>query len=334
MQYGDFKKEVMKLMFDYSNKGNVQMFNANNKDSLISMAEGLNYANYDMAKTLPIIKQYTFVQSPLPLCAGSSHKTIVHTNYDITVEFPTALAVSFEINGNAQVELYDMEGNLTEVIFNTEATAPTPPTQKEGGEAPREEVVHVASSSPWEKTGYIKYKRLCNGIKLIFKGEFMYNVKNMAGYTVTFPTREEIPDYAEYNKYDLKELTKEDGRITFLRLNERPLIYKNGGYDNNAVFYLEQNSIVVVESAKIGEFTLQYDYLPKPLKESTEDSFELEFSDDINAIMAYYVASRLIMDYDVGIGVMYNNIYEGKKREFLNIPSSTQKEAFVSVTGF
>jgi hypothetical protein len=89
------------------------------------------------------------------------------------------------------------------------------------------------------------------------------------------------------------------------------------GYDTSPSFYFEENSVLVLDFFEKGEFIIQYDYLPERITADTPDDFELEYTDDINDVMAYYAASRLVMDSDDSMAVVYNNMYEVRKAELM-----------------
>lgn len=65
----------------------------------------------------------------------------------------------------------------------------------------------------------------------------------------------------------------------------------------------------------VGKYKIFYEKEPDAVTEDTEDTFELDFPEDILSTVVYFMAHRLYLEDDNQIATMYYNIYESKKAE-------------------
>ena len=124
----------------------------------------------------------------------------------------------------------------------------------------------------------------------------------------------------EYNYYDMRELTKMDGKQTFLSFRKNPVMIENSsgvGYKPFSDFDIEQDSILVLAPEVEGTFKIFYRKDHVPYTADTDLNTELELPlathDLVPLLAGYYVW----LEDEPTKAAQYYNLYEQGKEAIL-----------------
>lgn len=118
--------------------------------------------------------------------------------------------------------------------------------------------------------------------------------------------------------YDMEELTKEGGDVTFLSFADTPVMVGNGVYRRYNDFEVEQDRILVIDGSVSGNFKVFYKKAHTPF---TVDTYDLE---DIPLPLKAHILVPLLTAYYVWLedektkAVDYYNQYEKLAQSILN----------------
>lgn len=118
-------------------------------------------------------------------------------------------------------------------------------------------------------------------------------------------------------KYDLLELTKEDGKAKFLAFTDTPVRINDGDYSTFNNFEVEENHIIVMDGATPGAFSIFYKKIPAAITEDTTDDTELEIDERMVPALAFLVAHYVWLDDDERKATQYYNEYDAYKAEIM-----------------
>jgi len=113
-----------------------------------------------------------------------------------------------------------------------------------------------------------------------------------------------------YEKYDLIDLTKDNGERTFMSFAESPVyqITSEGIVPYNFHFTsLDQYLYLPCEES--GTFIVHYNAYPKKITDITPETYEMEFEPEICQYLPMLCAWRIFLDDDISRATMYYNEY-------------------------
>ena len=165
-------------------------------------------------------------------------------------------------------------------------------------------------------------------VNISFHSDYPAAVKNLAVYDSVFPTNEDIPEYGQFIKYDLKTLAED-----FYNLFDNSIVYEKGGrpyYLNTTDYYRESDHILVLPADKPGMYTVYYHAYPTQISITTDDDYVMDLDPDVAVLLPLYMASQLYKDDDNGIATTYRNEFEVGLESLINTSSYSGKEKFTS----
>ena len=118
-------------------------------------------------------------------------------------------------------------------------------------------------------------------------------------------------------KYDLLELTKEDGKPKFLAFTDTPVRINEGDYSTFNNFEVEENHIIVMDGATPGAFSVFYKKSPAAVTSDTTDDTELEIDERMVPALAFLVSHYVWLDDDERKATQYYNEYDAYKAEIV-----------------
>lgn len=128
-------------------------------------------------------------------------------------------------------------------------------------------------------------------------------------------------------KYDMKELTKEDGVTRFYSFaEENPVRTKNYEYGRFGDFEIEARSILVMDGSISGDFVVYYNRIPTVITPNTSNDFEIELDPVVHTILPLLMAYYVWLDDDERKATMYYNMYESLKNTIISNSIITKVE--------
>ena len=186
------------------------------------------------------------------------------------------------------------------------------------------------------KQGFIDYKGLIPNplgekVEIIFTSDYPMALKNVAMYSATWETDEEVQAYGEKVKYRLKELAED-----FYQLDSTDFYYEGNSnpYTQTKEFWQEGNTVLVLNRDQIGNFTIYYKAYPEQITIDTEDEYELPIDEEVAVLLPLYMASQLYKDDDNGIATSYRNEFEVGFERLKNKTNTPSAGEFISKTGW
>lgn len=198
--------------------------------------------------------------------------------------------------------------------------------------------VQKLSGTLASRSGYSVMKKLIenpNDAKVVLEIYSSYPIalKNVALYSATFETENDIQSYAEYVRYPLKTLATD-----FYMLDDSPLVFEGdvttSRYINTSDFFQEGNTVLVLPRNLAGNFKVFYKAYPTQITSSTADDYVLELDPEVEALLPLYIASQLYKDDDIGIATTYRNEFEIAFERLKDSVIAPSAEHFTSETGW
>lgn len=257
----------------------------------------------------PIVKKYWLSYNvPEKIYDYSSYDTTTIINEDYVVEGGITKSYYFEINDSATIEIQKLNNETNEwEVLDT--------------------IDHVTDNP----TGYIVEKGLIdnenNKIRFVFKSEgYMYSIRNLALYNISFRSEDDVITHTQRIKYDLSTLISDYYELISVEYEQDG---KRGQFDKYKL--LEGDSTLVIDSVFKGNFILTYKAYPTKITSETDDSYELDISAEMAALIPTYIASELYKDDDISIATVYRNQFE---TGLLNISRIENPTEFADTCGW
>lgn len=160
---------------------------------------------------------------------------------------------------------------------------------------------------------YSPYKGLINNaakdvVKIEFYSLYPAHIKNIALYSATFESADDVPANEDALRFNLKEMIPDFYQIYAGKV----YIEKNGAprYLAATEYNTEANDTIVFYTDKPGVYTVYYKKYPQEITKSTPDDYVLPLDPEVAAIIPLYIASQLYKDDDNGIATTYRNEFE------------------------
>ena len=247
------------------------------KDYLNAMVETTNRGLQDLStagkyitKNITITQMKVHNLLPQPLDMMNIYQ---HLKDDVSYGASGATAYYFEADGTATIDIV-VDNTVVDTINNTIKGQFT---------------VHKGLiPNPDGKT-----------VKIVFKGLYPYQYRNVAMYDVNFESEDDIWSYVSERRYDMRELTDD-----FYRLVTTDLVLQAGfnerRYEKTSEYYWEGDSVLVLNGQQHGDWTVHYYAYPKEVTSSTPDNEHLELDPEVSTLLVVYNASELMEDEDIG----------------------------------
>ncbi len=186
------------------------------------------------------------------------------------------------------------------------------------------------------KQGFAEYRGLVNNptkqkVTLVFNSNYPMALKNVALYSATWETADEVQSYGEKSKYRLKELVPD-----FYMLDTTDIYYEGNDtpYTQTQEYWQEGNTVLVLNREQIGNFTVYYKAYPEQITVDTADTYEMPIDEEVAPLLPLYMASQLYKDDDNGIATAYRNEFEVAFERLKNKANAPSAGEFISKSGW
>ena len=240
-----------------------------------------------MSVGTPLVKKYMITYNiPEIIYDYKSHQSVTIINEDYEIEGNASKSYYFEISDTADILIQKfVEGEWSTI----------------------ETINHVADVPK----SFTVYKGLIDNdegapIKLVFQGsEYLYEIRNIALYNISFRLEEDIYNYTKYQKYDLADLIDDFYQIVSVEY-EKPGVA--GTFDE--YYLLEGDKTLVIDSDIRGNFIITYKAYPDKITLETDDEYKFKMPAEMISILPLYIASELYKDDDISVATIYRNQFE------------------------
>ena len=164
-----------------------------------------------------------------------------------------------------------------------------------------------------EDDNYSPYKGLIDNpnreeVSIEFYSLYPAHIMNIALYSATYASPDDVQPNEEVIRYNLKELIPDFYQIyagkVYLERNGSPR------YLASSEYYTEANDTIVFRSDRPGLYTVYYKKYAQEITKTTPDDYVLPLDPEVAAIIPLYIASQLYKDDDPGISTTYRNEFE------------------------
>lgn len=189
-----------------------------------------------------------------------------------------------------------------------------------------------------QNTGYTSVRVLIDNsdkleVKVDFESVYPLAVKNVALYSATFPTKDDIPTFAEKVRYPLKEMVSD-----FYMLSTEDIYYEGdvdvSRYMRTSDYFQEGNTVLVLDRDTPGNFRVYYKAYPQKITQETGDDEVLSIDDEVAPLLCLYMASQLYKEDDNSIATTYRNEFEVGFERLKDRASTPSSERFTSESGW
>ena len=240
-----------------------------------------------MSVGTPLVKKYKLIHNtPSIIYDYKSHDTVTIIGQDYIVEGARTKAYYFEISNDAtiQIQMFS-DGEWTTI--NTINFVPDVSNSFE--------VQKGFIDNPDEKP-----------IRFVFKGSnYLYEIRNIALYNISFKVEDEIYNYTVHQKYDLTELIKDFYQIVSVEYEQNG---KAGTFDKD--YLVEGDKTLIINSDIQGNFIITYKAYPDKITLETDDNYKFKMPAEMIALLPLYIASELYKDDDISVATIYRNQFE------------------------
>lgn len=173
-----------------------------------------------------------------------------------------------------------------------------------------------------QSKSFIRYSgffdaKVGNVLKIIFGGEYLYKIRNIAIYPSRVSTSpDDIPDWAGYYSFEMRRLVSEVAGNKFKSFDDKLPVTVNGQPISGFAF--DGDSVIMIPSDYHGEIGIPYTRYPTMLTEESPDDTEIDLDLASQDLMPYFIAARVYMDYDTQKSIIYKNEYESRKQTIYN----------------
>lgn len=252
-----------------------------------------------------IIKPLQITHNPVRNLIDSTSNLIQIESGDYKIEADGARSYYFQVSGKGTCEVY-VNGVVVETITID------------------------------NKQGFIEYRGLVNNptkqkVTLVFNSNYPMALKNIALYSATWETADEVQSYGEKSKYRLKELVPD-----FYMLDTTDIYYEGNDtpYTQTQEYWQEGNTVLVLNREQIGNFTVYYKAYPEQITADTADTYEMPIDEEVAPLLPLYMASQLYKDDDNGIATAYRNEFEVAFERLKNKANAPSAGEFISKSGW
>ena len=305
----DIKLQTLQKMFA-TNNGSTTIPTDNSTREYISSMPGAANEALQMLATAGkfIIKSVDIANIPMTnlIPNGENIRSVSRGTIDFAVD--GAHSLYFELKGTAHMTI-----TVGELVFLDE---------------------DIESSS----LGYVPYKYLIDNednerVSITFTGDYPFSTKNVAFYSATYPTADEIQPFTENIRYDLSKIVDD-----FYMIDTKEVIYEGdediSRYTATSGFFQEGTKVILLPRTMPGNFKVHYKAYPQPITQDTTDDTVLSLDPEVAALLPLYMASQLYKDDDSGAATVYRNEFEIAYERLTKTVKSPSSEHFTSTSGW
>jgi hypothetical protein len=276
----DIKDASLRKMFSLT--GSEIKLDNNTKEYIYAMPQACNEALQMLATVGKfLVGKKTFIIEPIQNLLGQTNKDFSLS--DSTVEFHAGGAKSYYFRAT--------KGVVATISLSGETYA----------------------TITCEDENYSPYKGLIDNpsnadVTISFYSLYPAHVRNIALYTATFASADDVQPNESVIRYNLKEMLPDFYQIYAGKV----YIEKDGEpqYLSASEYYTEANDTIVFRSDRPGIYTVYYKKYAQEITQATEDDYVLPLDPEVAAIIPLYIASQLYKDDDNGIATTYRNEFE------------------------
>lgn len=169
-------------------------------------------------------------------------------------------------------------------------------------------------------------------VTITFESEYPYNLRNACFYAERFSKSDDVPEFQEYMKFNLKKLIPD-----FYQLSETDIYLEKDGeptYLAASNYYQEADKTLVIPRKDEGVYTVYYKAYPDEITLSTPDDYDMSLDPEVAAILPLYMASQLYKDDDNAIATVYRNEFEVAREALSQKARVSKREYFESESGW
>jgi hypothetical protein len=200
-----------------------------------------------------------------------------------------------------------------------------------------EPIVTEFDSKTTSQLGYMPIKQLISNpnnalVKISFASDYPFSLRNVAMYTATYETADEIPPYSEYIRYYLPNLADD-----FYMVDAEEVIYEGDEtvkYTATSDFFQEGFKVLLLRRDKPGNYKIHYKSYPQTITNDTPDDTVLSLDPEVAALLPLYMASQLFKEDDNGLATSYRNEFEVAYERLVKNVNAPSSEKFKSVSGW
>ena len=261
-----------------------------------------------MSVGTPLVKKYTIsynVPEEVYTYKDRDSRTII--NEDYVIEVGIAKSYYFEVNDDATIIIEQNNAGTWETLTT---------------------INHVSDASKSFETvkGNITNTNE-NEIRFTFSHSgYLYNIRNLAVYGISFRFEEDIYEYTQKQRYDLQTLIPDLYEISSIEFEKDGQIGKFDAY-----YLLEGDKTLVIDSNYVGNFIITYKAYPTKITNNTSDSYKFTLPSEMVALLPLYIASELYKDDDISVATMYRNQFE---MSLANLKSIEEPEEFANLNNW
>ena len=307
--WGDIKLRTLQKLFATNNGSTVIPTDNSSREYISAMPGAANEALALLATSGKYIrKSIDITHIPVKNLISESEKIHDLESGSISFEAENAHSLYFEIKGKGVLTV-NIGGEITTEDFDTIATG----------------------------FGLVTFKRILTNplnqkVVVTFTSNYPMRVANVALYAASYETEAEIPQFADYVRYNLSEMVND-----FYKIDIEHVIYEGNTipkYKATSDFFQESYDVLVLPRDMKGNFKIYYFAYPQHLTVDTPDDEVLSLAPEIEAILPLYMASQLYKDDDAGIATTYRNEFEVARTELDKDVGAPSSEHFTSVSGW
>lgn len=304
MNWLDIKEASLRKMFSLS--GSEIKLDSNTKEYIYAMPQACNEALQMLATVGKfLVGKKTFIVEPLANLLNGTNQDFELS--DNSIEFNGAGARSYYFRAT--------KGVTASIYVNGE----------------------LVNTVTCEDENYSPYKGLIdnadkNDVVIRFYSLYPAHVMNIALYSATFASEDDVPVNEEVIRYNLKELIPD-----FYQIYAGKVYLEKDGiprYLAASEYYTEANDTIVFRTDRPGVYTVYYKKYPQAITKATPDDYELPLDPEVATIIPLYIASQLYKDDDNGIATTYRNEFEtafDRLRQKVEVPD---REEFSGESGW
>lgn len=287
MTYAELVVEVLKMVDEYSSKGNL-VAAAKTADLRYKIPEAANFVTNDLSRLAARLEaKHEIVHNPIATLAQDTSAIQTHEpGVDFSIELIGALSCYFETTGPATIYIEEETAEDTWSVLET---------------------ITVLST----QINFAAYRRLitasstANAIRLRFGGSYRYSFRNYILYDIAFPTAAEVQQHGNYIMYALP---------TDFMVLKNCMVRKNVRQwnDYKGFVYIPEDSTIGFDAKQPGEYIVNYYRKPILLTVSATpaDSTVIDVLAEAAPLVALGVTSRILLLDNLTVSTLLWNQYE------------------------
>ena len=280
MTWADIKEASLRKMFAVT--GAEIKLDSNTREYIYAMPQACNEALQMLATVGKfLVGKKTFIIQPLSNLLSATNKDFELS--DSTISFSAAGAKSYYFRATKGVtaKIY-VGGTLTDTVTCSDEN-------------------------------YSSYKGLINNpakelVTIDFYALYPAHIMNIALYSATFESADDVPPNEEVIRFNLKEMLPDFYQIyageVYIEQDGKPQ------YLAASEYYTEANDTIVFRADRPGVYTVYYKKYAETITKLTPDDYVFPLDPEVEAIIPLYIASQLYKDDDNGIATTYRNEFE------------------------